>query len=138
MSLLDWLIVCIPLVIVAVIALRAQRYVKSVSDFLTAGRVAGRYVVAVSEGQAALGLISFVAVAEWYYKSGFALGFWQGFGVPIVVLVTLTGFAIYRFRETRAMTLAQFLEIRYSKRLRIFAGIIPKKRVNLPNGEKLF
>ena len=138
MSVLDWLIVCIPLVIVAVIALRAQRYVKSVSDFLTAGRVAGRYVVAVAEAEAGLGLISIVANTEWYYRSGFAVNFWYSLGLPISALITLSGFAIYRFRETRAMTLAQFLEIRYSKRLRIFAGIIPKKRVNLPNGEKLF
>ena len=124
MSVLDWLIVCIPLLIVAVIALRAQRYVKGVSDFLTAGRVAGRYVVAVAGAEAGLGLISIVANTEWYYRSGFAVNFWYSLGLPISALITLSGFAIYRFRETRAMTLAQFLEIRYSKRLRIFAGII--------------
>ena len=124
MSLIDWLIVLIPVLIVAVVAFRAQRYVKGVADFLTAGRVAGRYVIAVAGAEAGMGLISVIAVVEMFYKSGFALGFWQGFGMPITILLTLTGFAIYRFRETRAMTVAQFLEIRYSKRFRIFAGIL--------------
>jgi len=120
----DWLIVITPLLIVAYIGFRTQRYVKGVADFLAAGRVAGRYVVAVASGEAAMGLISVVAVYEMYYKSGFALGFWNSIAAPIGIIFLLTGFAIYRFRETRAMTLAQFFEIRYSKRFRVFAGIL--------------
>ncbi len=124
MHLVDWLIVVIPLIIVAVVGLRAQRYVRGVSDFLAAGRVAGRYVVAVANGEAAMGLISVVAMFEMYYKSGFAISFWNNIGIPIMLVIMLTGFAIYRFRETRAMTLAQFFEIRYSKSFRVFAGVL--------------
>ena len=63
---IDWMIVFIPLVIVVLIALKSQKYVKGVADFLTAGRVAGRYVVAVASGEAAMGLISLVAIFEMY------------------------------------------------------------------------
>ena len=122
MHLLDWLIVCVPLLIVTGIVIYTRRFVTGVSDFLAAGRVAGRYVVAVSSGEAALGLVSVIALFEMYYKSGFAIGFWNGIGTPILLVITLTGFAIYRYRETRAMTMGQFFEIRYSKRFRIFAG----------------
>ena len=122
MYLIDWVIVGVMLAIVAGISLYTQRYVRGVSDFLSAGRVAGRYVVAVSNGEAAMGLISMVAFWELYYNSGFALAWWQAISAPILLVVTLTGYCFYRFRETRAMTMGQLLEIRYSRRFRIFAG----------------
>lgn len=119
---IDWVIIIIPLLIVAWISFYTRRFVTGVADFLAAGRVAGRYVVAVSSGEAAMGLISAVAVFELYYASGFAIGFWNGLVTPISLVLTLTGFCIYRYRETRAMTMGQFFEIRYSRKFRIFAG----------------
>ena len=67
---IDWVIVCIPLLVVLGIGLKSQKYIKGVSDFLTAGRVAGRYVVCVANGEAAMGLISLVAIYEAMYNSG--------------------------------------------------------------------
>ncbi|MFA7231818.1 MAG: hypothetical protein WC071_11160, partial [Victivallaceae bacterium] len=121
---IDWILVFIPLSIVLFIGFKTQKYVKGVSDFLSAGRVAGRYVVAVSNGEAAMGLISLVAMFEMYYHSGFAFSFWNGINAPIGIFLALSGYCIYRFRETRSMTLGQFFEIRYSKAFRIFAGTL--------------
>ena len=121
---IDWLIVMIPCIIVIYIAFKSQKYVSGVSDFLTAGRVAGRYVVAVANGEALMGLISLIAFFELYYQSGNAMKFWGGIAGPIWLLLALTGYCFYRFRETRAMTMGQFLEMRYSKSFRIFAGIL--------------
>lgn len=124
MHLIDWIIICVPLLIVAWISFYTQRYVTGVSDFLAAGRVAGRYVVAVSSGEAAMGLTSVVAIFELYFKSGFAIGFWNTLAAPISLVIALTGFCIYSYRETRAMTMGQFFEIRYSKKFRLFAGAL--------------
>ena len=124
MHIIDWLVLLLPSLAVIYIAIRTHYYTKGVAGFLAGGRVAGRYVVAVASGEAALGLISVVALWEQYYKSGFAIGFWGKLATPIALLMTLTGFLIYRYRETRVMTMAQFFEVRYSKRFRIFAGIL--------------
>ena len=122
MHLFDWILVVIPLAIVLWSAVKAQKYVKGVADFLTAGRVAGRYVLSVSSGEAAIGLISVVAIMEMYYNSGFAFSYWQTITAPIGLLMGLVGFCTYRFRETKAMTMGQFFEMRYSKSFRVTAS----------------
>ena len=122
MHLVDWLIVALPLILVLYVAFQAQKFVKGVSDFLAAGRVAGRYVVAVASGEASMGLISVVALFEAYYNSGFAYSFWNQLYVPVGMLMVLTGYCIYRYRETRAMTMGQFFEMRYSRSFRIYAA----------------
>ncbi len=43
---------------------------------------------------------------------------------PVSLFVMLSGWIAYRYRETRAMTMAQLFEMRYSKRFRVFCGIL--------------
>jgi len=45
-------------------------------------------------------------------------------GGLISVAMAIGGWVTYRFRETRAMTMAQFFEIRYSKKFRVFSGMV--------------
>ncbi|SVA45550.1 uncharacterized protein METZ01_LOCUS98404 [marine metagenome] len=97
---------------------------KSVTDFLSAGRTAGRYVISVSSGVAGLGAISIVMFLEMGFVAGFSLSWW-GLSQGIIILaITMSGWVIYRFRSTRCLTLAQFFEKRYSRNFRIFAGIV--------------
>ncbi|MFA5866270.1 MAG: hypothetical protein WC975_16485 [Phycisphaerae bacterium] len=125
MHLIDWLILAVPMIIVTLIAIKTQRYIKGVSDFMTGGRAAGRYLLTTSDFMAGMGLISAVAIFEAYYQNGFAYsGPWTMLFTPLVIVLTLTGYLIYRYRETRVMTMAQFFEVRYSKRFRIFTGFL--------------
>lgn len=124
LSLLDWLVVGIPLAGMVLFALWVRRYVKGVADFLAAGRAAGRYLICNAKGEAAFGAVSAVAIFEMIYKAGFAVNWWGMVGGPVGLFIALSGFVIYRFRETRALTLAQFFEIRYSRAFRVFAGIL--------------
>lgn len=124
MHLIDWIIVAVPMIFVLYMGFRCKKYIKGVSDFLTAGRVAGRYVICVAGAEAAMGLITLVAMFESYYQSGFAFSFWWSLAAPVSIIMSLTGYCIYRYRETRAMTMGQFLEIRYSRNFRLFAGIL--------------
>ena len=121
---IDWILFAIPIAVVIVTAVKAQKYVHGVADFLSAGRIAHRYVLCVASAEAGMGLITLVGNLEAYYNSGFAYGFWSSILAPIGMVLGLVGFANYRFRETRAMTMGQFFEMRYSRPFRITASFI--------------
>jgi SSS family solute:Na+ symporter len=124
MTLLDWLI---PLALYAVIVtavILTRRSMRGVSDYLAAGRSAGRYLLTISAGIAGLGAITVVANMEMGYQAGFAMSWW-GLSMALVsMVVTVSGWVNYRFRRTRSLTLAEFFERRYSRRFRIFAGTV--------------
>ncbi|MFA7344589.1 MAG: hypothetical protein WC003_09815 [Terrimicrobiaceae bacterium] len=124
MQAIDWILLIVPLLVVLAVGIYTQRYMKSVADFLSGGRVAGRYLLAVSRGEMQAGAVVFVAMFEVILKSGFVLRWWEWINGPVLLIVGITGFVIYRYRETRAMTLAQFFEIRYTKRFRLFTGVL--------------
>jgi len=124
LSFIDWLIVALVLAGMIYSVSMTKGLMKSVTDFLSAGRTAGRYVLSVSSGVAGLGAISIVMFMEMGFVAGFALSWW-GLSQGIIILaITMSGWVIYRFRMTRSLTLAQFFEKRYSRNFRIFAGII--------------
>ena len=124
LSLIDWLIVALVLAGMIYSVSMTKGLMKSVTDFLSAGRTAGRYVLSVSSGVAGLGAISIVMFMEMGFVAGFALSWW-GLSQGIIILaITMSGWVIYRFRMTRSLTLAQFFEKRYSRNFRIFAGIV--------------
>jgi len=121
---LDWAIVAALLSLLVGVAAATRRYTRSVTDFLSADRCAGRYLLTLSEGLTALGLVGTVANFEKFYKAGFAASWWGLMLAPVGMLVALSGWVNYRYRETRALTMAEFFERRYSKNFRVFAGIL--------------
>ncbi len=121
---IDWSIVLVVMAVMVGGVMLSKSYMRCVADFLAAGRTAGRYVIALSQGMAALGAITIVGTLEMNYVAGFAMTWW-GFTMGVVVLIiTVSGWVVYRFRQTRALTLAQFFERRYSRRFRVFAGLV--------------
>ena len=118
----DWLILILPVCFVMYMGFYTRRYVRGVSDFLSAGRLCGRYVISMGDVANSLSIIGLVGYIEMRYKTGFSVGFWSSILAPLWIVLGLTGYIAYRFRETRAMSLGQFLEMRYSRRFRIAAA----------------
>ncbi|MBO4527441.1 MAG: hypothetical protein J5743_07440 [Victivallales bacterium] len=122
MSWIDWLVLVLPVCVVMGMGFYSRKYIRDVTDYLAAGRVCGRYVLSLGDVANALSIIGLVAYIESHYKTGFSVGFWGSVLAPLSIVLSLTGFCNYRFRETRAMSLGQFLEMRYSRKFRIFAS----------------
>ncbi|MFO7588025.1 MAG: sodium:solute symporter [Gemmatimonadota bacterium] len=121
---LDWAILLAVYLAMAGGVFLLRPFMRSVADFLAAGRTAGRYMLSVAQGIAMLGAISVVGFLEQNYVAGFGLTWWGLSTAVVVLIVTATGFVIYRFRESRCLTLAEFFERRYSRRFRIFMGML--------------
>ncbi len=124
LALLDWLILGGMFIVIVGGGLVARHSMRSVADFLVAGRTAGRYLITVAHGMAMLGAISIVRDLEMNYEAGFAMEWWGLSMALVLVLLAVTGWVNYRFRQTRALTLAEFFERRYSRRFRIFGGLV--------------
>lgn len=121
---IDWFVVIVPMAGMFALAYYTQRFVRGVADYISAGRCAGRYLLTNAGGEAGSGVCSTVANVERFMICGFVLLFWESLILPVGILLMITGFVIYRYRQTRALTLAQFFEERYSRRFRLFIGFI--------------
>ena len=125
MHLTDWAIMAGLLLFVVGSGIYTNRYTRSVADFLAANRSAGRYLLCIAMGMANMGAVSVVAFFEMYYEAGFTAVWWRDLmWMPVMLLIALSGWVAYRFRETRALTLAQFFEMRYGRSFRVFSGFV--------------
>lgn len=121
----DWCIVLIPLAVIVGMAIYSGKYVRGVVDFLAAGRVAGRYVISVGDLTAGLSVITLVAGSEQNYQTGFGISFWNNIIAPVGIVLALTGFCTYRWRQTRCLSKGQFIELRYgSKAFRVVTATV--------------
>ena len=120
----DWMIVIGMILLMLGILVYCNRYMRNVADFLAANRCAGRYVLCISEGIAGFAVVNSVATWEAFTKSGFASSWWYMITAPVSLVLSLFAWVTYRMRETRCFTLAQFYEVRYSRKFRIAAGML--------------
>lgn len=121
---LDYAIIALPFLIVLLVNFLQRGSMKSVADFLAAGRCAGRYLIATSAGEAAAGVVLLVTALEMFSRTGFSLQFWGSIAGIITMLLPLIGLVVYRYRETRSLTFHQFFEARYSKGIRVYSSSI--------------
>ena len=121
---LDWLVVLAVAAALLAMAYRTRRYAKSTADFLAANRIAGRYLLMTAEGMVGLSAIGYLAMWQMQYRAGMMSSWWGQLNSPVTLILLLVGWVIYRYRESRVLTLAQLFEIRYSRNFRITAALV--------------
>ena len=124
MRAVDWAIMIGLVGILILSALSTRRYTKSVAAFLAAQRCGGRYLLSVAMSMAMMGVITLVGYLEQYHDVGYNAIWWPFMEGPMIIIMGVSGWVFYRFRQTRALTLAQFFEMRYSRNFRVFAGLV--------------
>ena len=110
---IDWVILAALFVLPLAGGFACRRYIHGVSDFLVAGRSVGCYLGLGSDSMQAVGAVTILAYWQMNYKAGFAGQWWYLLTPMAGILVALTGWGIFRFRETRAMTLGELVGKRY-------------------------
>jgi hypothetical protein len=77
LSWLDWAIVIAAVVALRFVSLSTRTHCKGVADFLSANRMAGRYLLTIASGMGGMGVVSFVAQFEMTYQAGLP-PIWRG------------------------------------------------------------
>jgi SSS family solute:Na+ symporter len=122
MTWIDWSVIGLLVSVLAWATIYSKRLTKSVSDYLAANRCAGRYLLTLADGMAGFGVAVLVSRFEQFYEAGFGAFWWTMILAPLATIAALSGWVAYRYRETRALTMAELFERRYSRRFRVFAG----------------
>jgi solute:Na+ symporter, SSS family len=121
---LDFAAILIPLLLAFVVSQYMRTFTRGVADYLVANRTAGRYVISTAQLSMGVTAIGTVSALEVFSQTGFSLGVWQSFIGFLYFLLAISGAITYRFGENRALTFHRFLEMRFSKEVRVFATFL--------------
>jgi Na+/proline symporter len=123
-SLLDGAIAALSLATTLWVGLRAKRYIGTIEDYLVAGRGMGLYVGAASLLSTEVGIITYMYQAQFGFVAGFSAFAVGLITLAVCLLVGRTGFVITRLREMQILTVPEYFERRYGRRVRVLAGVL--------------
>ncbi len=121
---IDWVIIVLYLAFSLGIGIIGKRYVGDLTHFLVAGRELGVYVGIATLAATEIGTITYMYMAEFGYKNGFAAFAAALISGTAMIVIGRTGFIVSRFRELKLMTVPEYFEVKYSRGLRILTGFV--------------
>ncbi len=123
-SALDWVIVISYLAATMATGLYGRKFVGGISDFLVAGRELGTFLAVATLAATEIGTITFMYYAELGYKTGYA-SFVNGLIAGLVMIfLGRTGFIVEKLRAMKLMTVPEFFQVKFSRNLRVFVGVL--------------
>ncbi len=123
-SIFDWIILVVYLAFTMGIGFWVKRYVESLSGYMVAGRRVKTSLGVATFAATETGTITFMYFGELGYVSGFSCFMIGILAMLAYMFVGKTGFVIAALRRHRVMSIPEFYELRYSRRVRLLGGII--------------
>lgn len=123
-SFFDWIILISYLVFTMGVGFWVKRYVENLSGYLVAGRRIKVALGVATFTATEIGTITFMYFGELGYVSGFSCFIIGILAMLAYMFVGKTGFIIVALRRHQVMTIPEFYELRYSRRVRLLGGII--------------
>jgi SSS family solute:Na+ symporter len=121
---IDWIIVSVYICIPVVIGILVRKYVRQMSDFIVAGRSLRLFIAIATLTGTELGLVTVMYNAELGFKHGFSAFHVGIIETACILAIGLTGFIVYKLRQHRVMTIPEFYDKRFGKKVRIVGGFI--------------
>lgn len=122
---IDWMILGVGFAFFLSWAIYLNFRTRSASDYLVSGRKVRMWLGMGAGIGGEIGLISIAAMCEQGYRNGFSFVIGNLISLCIMMpLFGIFGFGIERFRATKAVSVPQYIEMRFSSRLRILVGIV--------------
>ena len=121
---MDWGIVVVYLIISVGAGVVARSFVRTMDDFVVAGRKVRTALAVASMSSTELGLITVMYSAQKGFVGGFAAFHIAVLSAIVTLLVGLTGFLVVRLRATGVLTIPEYYEQRFGRRTRILGGLV--------------
>ncbi|MCH2202142.1 MAG: sodium:solute symporter family protein [Fuerstiella sp.] len=121
---IDAFIVVIYLLVSLCIGLMVKQYAGSMENYVSAGRKVGTWLGVATMTGTELGLVTVMYSAQKGFTGGFAafhVGVIAGVGT---LFVGLTGFIVGPLRRMEVLTIPEFYEKRFNRKIRIVGGVI--------------
>lgn len=123
-SAVDWTIVVAYLALTVGIGIWANRAIRSMSDYLVAGRSVRSFLGIATMVGSELGLVTVMYASQKGFTGGFA-AFHIGLVAGIVTLIVgFTGFIVVPLRRLGVMTIPEYYEIRFGRGVRVLGGLL--------------
>ncbi|HUT88801.1 MAG TPA: sodium:solute symporter family protein [Thermoguttaceae bacterium] len=123
-SALDWGIVAAYLSVSVVIGLLVRKYIRTMADFVTAGRGLGTCLGIATLTGTEMGLVTLMYSAQKGFVGGFAAFHIAVAAGVVTFFVGLTGLIVYRLRKLEVLTIPEFYERRFGRKTRILGGVM--------------
>ncbi len=120
----DWWIVAVYLLGSLIVGILANRFIHSAKAYIVGGGASGTALNAATYIGTGLGLVTLMYASIEGFSNGFAYVTLALIGFVVGIILGSTGLVIERLRELNLMTIPEYFEKRFDRRVRVVGGII--------------